>query len=77
MYIQNPTEQANRPTTAVVADKGVPHSDSFAKYAAAFFYMSRSSVTRFSSFWRRRISAWASDCALLVEESGPYFFIQA
>ncbi len=44
---------------------------------AAFFNMSRSSVTRFSSFWRRRISAGASDCSLLVEESGPYFFIQA
>jgi hypothetical protein len=32
--IQNPTEQTNRPATAVVADKGVPQSDSFAKYAA-------------------------------------------
>jgi hypothetical protein len=36
MDIQNPTEQTNRPATAVVADKGVPQSDSFAKYAAAF-----------------------------------------
>jgi hypothetical protein len=34
MDIQNPTEQTNRPATAVVADKGVPQSDSFAKYAA-------------------------------------------
>ncbi|KLR17197.1 hypothetical protein ABR27_07625 [Enterobacter hormaechei subsp. hormaechei] len=50
MDIQNPTEQTNRPATAVVADKGVPQSDSFAKYAAAFFNMSRSSITRFSSF---------------------------
>ncbi|KJO38062.1 hypothetical protein BFX86_12580 [Enterobacter hormaechei] len=50
MDIQNPTEQTNRPATAVVADKGVPQSDSFAKYAAAFFNMSRSSVTRFNSF---------------------------
>jgi transposase len=33
MDIQNPTEQTNRPATAVVADKGVPQSDSFAKYA--------------------------------------------
>ena len=57
MNIQHPTEQANRPATGVVTDKGVPQSDSFAKYAGAFFYMSRSSVTRFSSFWRRRISA--------------------
>ena len=50
MDIQNPTEQTNRPATAVVADKGVPQSDSFAKYAAAFFNISRSSVTRFNSF---------------------------
>lgn len=50
MNIQHSTEQANRPATGVVTDKGVPHSDSFAKYAAAFFNMSRSSVTRFSSF---------------------------
>ncbi|OKU05203.1 hypothetical protein ACN74_14255 [Escherichia coli] len=33
MNIQPPTEQANRPATAVVTDKGVPQSDSFAKYA--------------------------------------------
>jgi hypothetical protein len=57
MNIQYPTEQTNRPATDVVTDKGVPQSDSFAKYATAFFNMSRSSVTRFSSFWRRRISA--------------------
>jgi DNA-directed RNA polymerase subunit L len=47
MNIQHPTEQEQ--ATAVVTDKGVPQSDSFAKYAAAFFNMSRSSVTRFSS----------------------------
>jgi len=48
MMIQHPTEQANRPATGVVTDKGVPQSDSFAKYAAAFFNISRSSVTRLS-----------------------------
>ncbi|KIQ52969.1 hypothetical protein TA05_01795 [Citrobacter rodentium] len=57
MNIQQPTEQTNRPTIGVVTDKGVLQSDSFAKYAAAFFNMSRSSVTRFSAFWSRRISA--------------------
>ena len=57
MNIQHPTEQANRPATGVVTDEGVPLSDSFAKYTAAFFNMSRSSVTRVSFFWRRRISA--------------------
>jgi hypothetical protein len=50
MNIQNPTEQTNRPAMAVVTDKGVPQSDSFAKYAAAFFSMSLSSLTHFSSF---------------------------
>jgi hypothetical protein len=55
--IQHPTEQANRLAKGVVTDKGVPQSDSFAKYTAAFFNMSRSSVTRFSYFWRRRIPA--------------------
>ncbi len=57
MNIQHPAEQTNRPATGVVTNKGVPQSDSFAKYAAAFFNMSRSSVTRFNSFWSRRISA--------------------
>lgn len=57
MNIQHPAEQTNRPAKGVVTNKGVPQSDSFAKYAAAFFNMSRSSVTRFNSFWSRRISA--------------------
>ena len=34
MNIQHPAEQTNRPATGVVTDKGVPQSDSFAKYAA-------------------------------------------
>lgn len=36
MHIQHLAEQAYRPATTVVTDKGVPQSDSFAKYAAAF-----------------------------------------
>jgi hypothetical protein len=50
MHIQHLAEQADRPAAIVVTDKGVPQSDSFAKYAAALFNMSHSSVTRFSSF---------------------------
>jgi hypothetical protein len=38
-------------------DEGVPYRDSLAKYAAAFFRMSRSSETRFNSDFSRRISA--------------------
>jgi transposase len=34
--IPHPKELTNRPVTGVVTDKGVPQSDSFAKYAAAF-----------------------------------------
>lgn len=36
IHIQNPAEQTNRPVVAVVADKGLPQSDSFSKYAAPF-----------------------------------------
>ena len=41
----------------MVPNERIPYRDSLAKYAAAFFRMSRSSVTRFSSDLRRRISA--------------------
>ncbi|APM56800.1 hypothetical protein BB790_30485 (plasmid) [Klebsiella pneumoniae] len=34
MHIQHPTKQSDRPAMGVVTDKGVPQSDSFAKYAA-------------------------------------------
>ena len=54
---QHATLPADRPLFLMFPDKGVPQSDSFAKYAAAFFKISRSSVARLSSFCRRRISA--------------------
>jgi hypothetical protein len=50
------------------ADKGVPQSGWLAKYTAAFFNGSRSSVTRFSFFFSCRISFSA--------ESGPNCFFQ-
>jgi hypothetical protein len=37
-------------------DEGVLHCDALAKYAAAFFKISRSSVTRVSSRFKRAIS---------------------
>src|SRR5213594_1978826 len=45
----------------MLLDKAVSHPDSLAKYAAAFFKISRSSVTRASSRFSRAISAagWA------------------
>jgi len=44
-------------------DKCVLHPDCLAKYAAAFFRMSRSSVTRLSSAFKRRISSTCEPCA--------------
>jgi hypothetical protein len=42
-------------------NEGVLYPDVLAKYTAAFFKMSRSSVTRFNSAFSRRISSdWAS-----------------
>ena len=49
-------ETPHREVTLRFPDKCDPHSDVLAKYAAAFFKMSRSSVTRLSSALRRRIS---------------------
>ena len=57
---QHATLPAHRPLSLMFPDEGVPQSDSFAKYAAAFFNISRSSVARLSSFCRRRILACAS-----------------
>ena len=47
----------NAELVCVLAHKCVLHPDSLAKYAAAFFRMSRSSVTRRSSAFTRRNSA--------------------
>jgi len=55
--------------TLVVPDERVPYRDSLAKYAAAFFRMSRSSVTRRNSALRRRISA-AWSCVACRSPSG-------
>ncbi|PIJ50605.1 hypothetical protein BOM23_23150 [Erwinia sp. OLMDLW33] len=57
LNIQRPIEPANRPATGVVTNEGVTMSYSFAKYATDIFSMSRSTVTRSSSFWRRQSSA--------------------
>ena len=52
MNIQHPTEQANRPATGVVTDKGVPQSDSFAKYAAVDSIGQRNSYVKTWGWWR-------------------------
>ncbi|MBF4254322.1 hypothetical protein EA007_26250 [Vibrio anguillarum] len=55
------THASNRPDCLIRFNKGIPQSDWLAKYTAAFFSMSRSSVTRCNSFLSRRISALSSD----------------
>lgn len=63
MYFQHLAETLDRVARRQLVDERVPQPDSLAKYAAAFFRMSRSSVTRLSSARRRRSSAcWSSSC---------------
>ena len=54
---QTAAHRPHRELLAMLSNKRVSHFASLAKYAVAFFKMSRSSVTRASSFFRRRISA--------------------
>src|SRR5450631_2447771 len=54
--VQHPALRRHRPDHAMSLDKGVSHSDSLAKYAAAFFRMSRSTRALASSAFRRAIS---------------------
>src|ERR1700686_2459673 len=48
---------SHRPDAAVTYHEGVLHWDSFAKYASAFFNVSRSAVTFISSRFKRNSSA--------------------
>ncbi|KIU54607.1 hypothetical protein QV12_00130 [Pseudomonas putida] len=57
MDFQRQAKPSNRIVARALLDKGVLQPHSLAKYAAAFFNMSRSSVTRLSSARRRRSSA--------------------
>ncbi|MNR10230.1 hypothetical protein D3C85_1264680 [compost metagenome] len=57
MDFQRQAKPSNRIVARSLLDKGVLQPHSLAKYAAAFFKMSRSSVTRLSSARRRRSSA--------------------
>ena len=54
---QATAHRPNRELLAMLGNERVSHFASLAKYAVAFFKMSRSSVTRASSFFSRRISA--------------------
>lgn len=54
---------------AMSLDKGALHNGSFAKYAAAFFRMSRSILTRGNSAFRRLISICS---ALTLKVAAPF-----
>src|SRR5262249_31945375 len=55
--LQSVAQQPYRPPAAVLVDEAVPHSDSLAKKAVAFFKMSRSISSRWFSPRRRRSSS--------------------
>ena len=56
MQHHRPAKRSHRVLHLLLADKGAPHVECLAKYAVAFLGMSRSSVTRRSSDFSRRIS---------------------
>ena len=55
-YAQNPATDRDRMGLAMLRDPGVLHGSSLAKYAAAFFKMSRSALTASSSLRSRSTS---------------------
>src|SRR3546814_3137958 len=57
MNVEHSAHRADGELRAMHLDKRVLHFASLAKYAVAFFRMSRSSVTRASSCFKRLISA--------------------
>lgn len=71
MNIKQLTKLSHWMAVVMLLNKGVSYSGWLAKYAAAFFYKSRSSVTRLSSFCSSRISADSSDFCKCSDESGP------
>lgn len=62
--LHDPTLRAHGILRLVRVNEGLPYRDSLAKYAAAFFRMSRSSVTRFSSAFRQGFAAAWVQCFL-------------
>jgi hypothetical protein len=69
--IQDRALYRDRPVPAVALNKGVLHRYSLAKYAVAFFKMSRSIFTRDNSVRRRLISICSALTAGVVELFNP------
>src|SRR5699024_9860322 len=74
VHAQQAAHAAHPELLLMVSHEGVLHPDCFAKYAAAFFRMSRSSVTRRSSDLSRRISSAWSAAAARAGGDIPYCF---
>ena len=68
---QQSAHPADRVIVAMLLDPGVPHRDSFAKYAAAFFTISRSSLALASSRRSRAFSASTSETGRLTGPPRP------
>ena len=77
MNLKDVTHQLNRVFFLIITDKGVLHSGLLAKYLAAFFRMSRSSVIRRSSDLSRAFSEVKSRSSEGLGCGSPYFLIQA
>ncbi len=56
MHPKNATHRGDPKLPAMITDERVPYRDALAKYAAAFFRMSRSSSTRLGSAFNRAFS---------------------
>src|SRR5215210_4749753 len=66
-YVEHRAHALEREPRLMVAHECVPHRRSLAKYAAAFFKISRSSVTRLSSAFNRASSL----CSLFARRPAP------
>ena len=61
VHLQYVAQRTHCMLLLVIPDERVPHPDPLAKYAAAFFKTSRSSVTRFNSASNRlSLAVWSS-----------------
>ena len=73
MQSENATHGLNRKFVSMVMNEGVLYAGSLAKYFAAFFKMSRSSVIRFRSALRRALSTVRSALLACRGLGSPYF----
>ena len=76
MEFENTTHGLNEKLVPMITNEGVLYLGSLAKYFAAFFSMSRSSVMRFKSALRRAFSAERSALSAYLGFGSPYSFSQ-